>query len=293
MWSRVRARTVDAGDYRGTRPPSTPRAMRTPLWVYAYAATVTVCVAAATLFVRARDRASVAARDSAPGEYRTSRAQYATIRLADSTEVTLAPESRLTIAAHFGDGAREIALEGEAIFSVRHDAAHPFRVRARGALIEDVGTKFDVRAYPGDADVTVAVAEGSVVIRRDDRGHAGEADSARAGSTAATGIVFERGAVATLDPRGKVSAEPGTSAASYLVWASGRLSFADRPLMEVLRTIGRWYDLDIRVADARLAQRVVNAEFSTQAPSEMIDALAIATDATVERAGRVVTLRAR
>jgi ferric-dicitrate binding protein FerR (iron transport regulator) len=62
-------------------------------------------------------------------------------------------------------------------------------------------------------------------------------------------------------------------------------------LPEVLATIGRWYDLDIRVPDPALASRLVTAEFSTQSAGEMINALAIAMDASVERHARVVTLR--
>src|ERR1019366_1973328 len=58
-------------------------------------------------------------------------------------------------------------------------------------------------------------------------------------------------------------------------------------------TIGRWYDLDVRVPDARLARRLVTAEFSRQSASEMIAALAVAMDATVEREGRAITLRPR
>jgi transmembrane sensor len=81
--------------------------------------------------------------------------------------------------------------------------------------------------------------------------------------------------------------------AGYLAWANGRLSFTDRPLEEVLRTIGRWYDLDVRVEDARLKGRRVTADFSPQSPAEMIDALAVATDAVVARDGRVITLRTR
>ena len=101
------------------------------------------------------------------------------------------------------------------------------------------------------------------------------------------------GDVGTLDRQGKAAAERGTRVSSYFDWVNGRLSFVDRPLPDVLLTIGRWYDLDIRVADARLARRLVNAELSRQTPAELIDALAIAMDATVERSGRVITLRPR
>ena len=236
---------------------------------------------------RLNNRPAESAPGTRPGQYSTSRAQYATIRLADGSEVTLAPESRITVAARFAEGVREVSLEGEAIFNVRHDAAHPLRIRARGVLIEDVGTRFDLRAYASDASVTVAVAEGSVSLT------AARSDSASAATKPGQPIVLERGDLGTVDGQGNTSTERLVHVSIYLDWANGRLSFVDRPLEDVLRTIGRWYDLDVRVTDARLRNRRVTAEFAPQSSAEMIDALAVATDATVERDGRVITLRPR
>ncbi|MFI5233792.1 MAG: FecR family protein, partial [Gemmatimonadales bacterium] len=267
LWTRVRERTVGAADDRAMPLVPPRRGRRVTPWMYAYAAGLVLCATAGAWIVRSRDR-SAAPPAAAPGDYRTSRGQYATIRLADSTVVTIAPESHLAVSARFGEGTRELSLEGEAIFSVRHDAAHPFRVRARNALIEDIGTRFDVRAYPGDAAVTVAVVEGSVAVTR------ASGDSVTTAEPQRPGIILAGGTVGTLDRRGRVLSVRAPDVARYLGWATGRLSFVDRPLPEVLATIGRWYDLDVRVNDARLAERRVNAEFSTQSPSEMLDALA-------------------
>lgn len=284
-WRRVRPRTVAATGSGGQRArPAAPLRR----WIVTYAAAVVlVVVGAATVLVRLNKMPADSTPDPRPGQYSTSRAQYATIRLADGSEVTLAPESRMTVAARFADGVREISLDGEAIFSVRHDAAHPFRIRARGVLIEDVGTRFDLRAYAGDASVTVAVAEGSVSLS------AARSNSPPAAVKPDQAIVLGRGDVGIVDSQGNTSTERRVRVSSYLDWANGRLSFVDRPLEDVLRTIGRWYDLDVRVTDARLKNRRVTAEFSPQSSAEMIDALAVATDATVERDGRVITLRPR
>ncbi|MFI5244054.1 MAG: FecR family protein [Gemmatimonadales bacterium] len=300
LWSRVRARTLDAARDPAGRPVAAlpvreAREVRKESWVprraRAWAAAGMLLAIAGTLalFVRPGPRSSHPAAEPVPGHYGTSRGQFATIRLIDGSEVTLAPESRLTVSGRFAGGVRELSLDGEAIFSVKHDALHPFKVSAGGALIEDAGTRFDLRAYPGDSSVTVAVVEGSVTLSR------GRADSAAATATAkgVSKIFLDSGEVGTLDERGGISVERTSRVAGYLDWASGRLSFVDRPLPEVLRTVGRWYDLDVRVSDPRLARRLVNAELSRQSAAGMIDALALAMDATVERHGRVVTLRPR
>ncbi len=307
MWTQVRARTVDADSGRGERASAAPLASseggrwRQPprlrliggerrLFNVSAAAAVLVLIAGAValrLGARNRTDAAMPAPDAGDGHYSTSRAQYATITLSDGSQVTLGPESRLTIPAHFRQSARAISLDGEAIFSVRHDAVHPFRVLARGALIQDVGTRFDLRAYANEAAVTVAVAEGAVTLGR------AVAESMGNPRADTEGIVLRRGDVGSLGSTGYATTTHARRVATYLDWADGRLTFVYRPLPEVMLTIGRWYDLEVRVPDARLASRLVTAEFSTQSPSEMIDALALAVDASVEREGRVVTLRAK
>jgi transmembrane sensor len=274
MWSRVRVRTLDAPS-GARRPFPWKRALAT-------AASLIVIAGSAALIVRARLAPSASL--SSEGRYSTSRGQYATIKLTDGSEVTLAPESRLTISARFSQGAREITLEGEAIFTVHHDATHPFKVSAGAAIIEDVGTRFDLRAYDADSSVTVAVVEGAVSL---------SAKTSASSPRAAGAIMVSAGDVGAVDKGGVASIDTAARAAGYLGWANGTLSFVDRPLSEVLRAIARWHDVDVRVPDARLARRRVTAEFSRQSAAAMIDALAVTLDATVERNAGIITLRPR
>jgi transmembrane sensor len=289
MWSEVRERTVSAEANRKGRPGMAYRAPRPTRRKYALAAAAIVILAmgAGGLLVRSRSMPSVPAPGAATKLYATSRGERATIRLVDGTEVTLGPDSRLTIAAGFGDTSREISLAGEALFTVHHNETAPLRIHAHGALVQDIGTRFDLRAYSDEAIVTVAVSEGIVALGSE------RVDSAGATGNHVSRIELRGGQVGTVDAHGAAVADHTLLASNYVGWANGKLSFVNRPLPEVLRTVGRWYDLDIRVTDARLAHRLVTAEFSAQSPAEIIDALALATEAIVERDGRVVTLKSR
>jgi transmembrane sensor len=222
-------------------------------------------------------------------EYATSRGQRGTIQLPDGSRLLLAPQSRLRIPADFGRGARELFLDGEALFTVVHDSMRPFRVHAKGAVAQDIGTRFDLRAYAEDSLVAVAVAEGAVALGR------GVAVTAarRSGPAAAEGVVVVPGEIATLAPGGAVTTARGPAVADYLSWADGRLHFANVPLPDVLRSIGRWYDLDVRVEGTALATRSITAEFSLRSATEMLQALALAVDAQLTRTGRVVILRSK
>lgn len=96
-------------------------------------------------------------------DYLTGRQETRTLHLADGSTATLAPES--AVALNFLDGHRNVRLlKGEALFTVHHDAQHPFAVRAGRLTVTDIGTMFDVRLET-DRAATVGVREGRVSVQ--------------------------------------------------------------------------------------------------------------------------------
>src|SRR5881394_393710 len=264
MWRRLRRPSFGReaywqGDSRRWRP------------ALAAAAAMVLLIGGATAVVRW-------SRGAAPmREYATARGQRITLQLPDGSSLQLAPQSRVRIPNTFGPESRDVYIDGEALFGVVHDATRPFRVHVQEAVVEDIGTRFDVRAYAEDSSVAVAVAEGAVSL----------------GRLAAEGVVIRTGQVGTLAPSGLVGMSPNEALADYLGWAEGRLRFDNVPLPGVLRAIGRWYDLDVRIAAPDLATRSITAEFKLGAPDEMLRALALAVDARLTRSGdsgRIITL---
>ena len=289
MWAGVR-RTIRSDRARTPRIgrvlPATRRWWALPA---AAAATVLLTLGASFLILRSPHQAPAAPAALPMREYATPRGQRGTVQLPDGTRLMLAAASRLRIPNDFGRGAREVLLEGEALFDVVHDSTHPFRVRTRNAVAQDIGTRFVVRAYPEDSAVAVAVAEGQVALGRTRSDSTAQPEDLTA---AAEGVVLGQDEVGTLAPSGEVSTARG--AASYLAWTDGRLAFDDTPLPEALAAIGRWYDLDVRVEGRALRARTISAEFSLESPDDMLRALALAVNARVERSGgRSVTLRGR
>jgi transmembrane sensor len=209
-------------------------------------------------------------------QYATAAGERATVRLSDGTELTLAPLSRVRVPLSYGRSAREVMLEGEAVFTVVHDAGRPFAVRAGSAIARDVGTRFDVRAYGDDRAVRVAVAEGRVSVTA-------------TGSRGIPGTPAGAGDVAVVTDAA-VALTHGADVASMIAWTDGRLVFDGAPVADVLGTIGRWYDIDVTVATPALAGRYVTATFTNASADEVLASLAVTLDARVERHGRIVTL---
>ena len=84
--------------------------------------------------------------------------------LPDGSVATLQPGSALSYYEPFGQGGRDLDLQGTALFVVAKDAAHPFTVLANGFTTTALGTKFRVQST-GNQQVTVRLLEGKVVVR--------------------------------------------------------------------------------------------------------------------------------
>jgi transmembrane sensor len=217
-------------------------------------------------------------------EFAAGVAERTTVTLDDGTRVTLAPASRLRVPAHAGRADREVILDGEGAFTVRHDAAHPFEVRTANGVIRDIGTTFVVRDYPTDNELDVVVAEGSVTLQPV-RGRA-------VGDTLRPPVVLIHGQRAQL----VAGAEPQVTtvdADQYQAWTTGRLVFRDTPLRQVVSELARWYDLDIRLTDPSIGNLRLTTSFTDQPLSEVLDAVGVALQVHVARTGRVVTITPR
>jgi transmembrane sensor len=63
---------------------------------------------------------------------------------------------------------RDVYLEGEAYFKVKHDADHPFVVHAGNITVRALGTEFNVSAYP-DENVEATLIKGKIQITMKDK----------------------------------------------------------------------------------------------------------------------------
>jgi transmembrane sensor len=235
---------------------------------------VTALVAAAVIIVAARGllqrkvdatgspRAAASARTFA-----TAVGKRDSLTLPDGGRVVLGPASQITIAAGFGQQAREVELHGEAYFDVIHDTNHPFVVHVGGATVGDIGTSFAVR---GDSNVRVqvVVTSGTVELR----------SSSRAGATLVAGDV------GVVQPDGQVKVEHGSSL-PYLAWMRDSLVFRDASLGQVAADLRRWYGVTLRVADSSLVHRHLTMTFAHDPIDRVLQVIGLSLGAPVARRG--------
>lgn len=209
----------------------------------------------------------------------TRAAQLDTVNLPDGSSVILAPNSSLHYAVASLRGPRELSLEGEAYFDVKHDDERPFRVQTRRAVVEDLGTTFVVRDYAGEVHARVAVRSGAAALR------------ARDGSGTAP-ISLRPGEGAYVNSTGAVAQFSGDPE-SYGSWISGRFTFDAAPLPEVLSELARWYDVEFQLSDSTLSEQYFTGGFNSASLSKALAILGPVVHARFEREGRVVVVAPR
>ena len=216
-------------------------------------------------------------------EYNASGKTYATaigerrqVVLNDGTKVLLGPTSRLVVAGSGKDDRRLVMLDGIAYFSVVHDPARPFTVKAGAISIQDVGTAFAVES-DDSAGTRVVVDSGSVAIGAADQRHT-------------RGAVLNARDRAIVDAQGVVAVERSAVTEADLAWTQGRLIFRDAPLVLVGAELYRWYGVRLRVADSSLTDLHLTASFSGEPVDRVLNVIALSLGARIERQGSVAIL---
>ncbi len=199
-----------------TRPVRHMARRRLMAWAAAAAVVLLAAVFGLRQWTATHDRIELA---TGPGE----QLEYT---LPDGTTLWLNEQSRLAIAADYGHSLRKVELEGEAFFSVAKDPDHPFVVITPTSRVQVLGTRFNLRSYPSEAEVMLYVEEGHVAFvpaRSDQR------FELRAGERIRWNAEKHR-----LDRE----QDAFGNAAS---WKTGRFKFRNTPLEEVFRVLGYRY----------------------------------------------------
>lgn len=218
-------------------------------------------------------------RLSPPTELRVAHApagQRASFRLSDDTRVILGVASTLRYPPAIDNSTRTVELEGEAYFEVTRQGKRPFVVRARGVEAISLGTEFVIKAYAEDEAPRVVVRRGRVGLR-----------SATADRAPGQPVILP-GQQGRLTAEGKVFVGPADTSALF-AWTQGWLVFDSLPLRDAALAIGRWYDLDVRLADTSLGSIPLTATFRNQPTDEVLALLATSLGIHQVRRGRIVT----
>lgn len=149
--------------------------------------------------------------------------------LPDGTRVMLDASSSLRYPVAFAKR-REVEVIGQAYFEVVHHADKPFRVITRDQVIEDIGTAFNVSAYPDEPAAKTVLLEGLV-------------DIYHPGAPEKKALRLKPGQQAITQNHAITVSAANTDDA--VAWKNGYFRFNDENIESIMRKLSRWYDLEV------------------------------------------------
>jgi ferric-dicitrate binding protein FerR (iron transport regulator) len=195
--------------------------------------------------------------------------------LPDSSTVFLNKKSSIAFEYNPREKTRKVKLQGEGFFDVKHEEEKPFVIQTDEVFVRDIGTAFNVRAYPDKDTVEVIVQSGEVQFYslRDPGLYlkAGE-----------TGIYTKRGKVFTKIPRADTNA---------LAYKTGIFSFHATDLRSVVDRINQVYGSRIRLADPLLGNCQITVMFANEPLETVVEIIAETMGLSAEHINNEIVLR--
>lgn len=164
------------------------------------------------------------------------------ITLPDGTDVTMGAGSRIVYPSEFTSSKRQVFFSGEGYFEVKSDEQHPFVIGTDDAKVEVVGTKFNLRAFPTDSSLELALYEGKVNFSYTNS----------LGQETEHSVV--PGELIEYDHKDASLKSSFFSGREYSSWINGDVIFRSKPLREISSQLERIYDVRFIIRNQELAE---------------------------------------
>ncbi len=158
----------------------------------------------------------------------TAKGETYQLRLPDGSLVWLNAASSIKYPVDFAAlKERRVELSGEAYFMVKHDENQPFRVQVNGQTVEDIGTAFNINSYADENSIKTTLVEGSAKVIPASR----EEVVLKPGQQS----VVANGALKVIS----------VNTDEAIAWKSEEFIFNGEDLQGIMRTVSRWYDVEV------------------------------------------------
>lgn len=166
------------------------------------------------------------------------------LSLPDGTSVWLNADSKLLYDNNFGINNRDVTLCGEGYFEVSKNKNLPFQVVSDDIKVEVLGTKFNVKNYPEDPNIKVALLEGSVMLY----------DSLES-------TILKPNQIAQYDKQNKKTTLKTIAAENTSAWINGHLYFDEENMETIALALERAFDVNITIKDETLKKMIFYGDF--------------------------------
>jgi len=189
--------------------------------------------------------------------------------LPDGTDMWLNAGSKISYKIPFVGKVRKVKLTGEAFLKVKKNPDSPFLLCAGIAHVKVLGTQFNVKAYPEDDNVEVALIEGSVRFSFNKQGKK-------------VYTKLKPNEILTLDKNSKRVFVKKEKLFKYTAWSQNILVFDETPITEVAKTLERWYGVKVVIKDEEIKKYKFNTVFENEPLSRVLELLELTSPISIK-----------
>lgn len=194
------------------------------------------------------------------------------VTLPDGTQVWLNAASTLRYPTAFTGPERLVEVNGEAYFEVAGDASRPFRVKVKDAEVQVLGTSFNVNAYADEPTIQTTLLEGSVKLSANNNQ-----------------VLLKPGQQAILAVNKEFHINE-VNPNDAIAWKNGYFLFKNEDIESVMRTIARWYDVDVSYQGDVKKQRLGGTVSRYEKLEDLLKTIELTKSLKFKIEGRRVTI---
>jgi transmembrane sensor len=194
--------------------------------------------------------------------------------LSDGSIVWLKGKSTLIFPVSFGNKDRIVTLEGEALFEVAKDAAHPFMIHCGTLTTKVLGTSFNIRN--NGRETAVSVLTGKI--------------SLRTGTSAEILLSANENAVYS-EPQAIIKKTAGTTPHELTKGTEYDMAFNDAGMRDVIHRIEQKFDVDIQLKDSAIANNLITADMTDQSLQKTMEMISQALNLDIQIKGHSILLQ--
>ena len=266
LFARIKEQTQGKEETQGKE---NPRTIRMNPWKWAAAIVLPICIAFFTYYLVDSSQTV-----GAPFIVKADKGDKATIELPDGTNVVLNSASQLSYLNNFGENGRRVQLNGEAYFKVAHDEKRAFIVQVGDLEVKVLGTSFNVSAYEDAKDVTVVLLEGKVGVYAQKTSH----------------IMKPGDKIEYNKATHKITATQ-VHPSDYIEWTKGNIYFEKESLENIMKTLSRIYDVEIRFDSNKLPNEYFTGTIPGGGIQNALNILMLTSPFYYEMDGSVIVLK--
>lgn len=197
------------------------------------------------------------------------------LTLSDGSRIWLNSGTQLDFPGEFRGKTREISVEGEIFIEVAPDNEVPFIVHAGDLNILVHGTSFNVSAYREDPFKSVVLVDGSVSVETANK---------------LTAVLAPSEMIAI---SGNNLSKEVVNVSEYISWTKGVLEFNSTPMSEILKKIGRYYNIQFENSpDLELNRKTYSGKlFLSNNLDSVMTSVSILSSTSYQRKNQIIYIK--